>query len=220
MNLLLKINRSCVRVFIFAGLLVSIAGCTYQAAAVRTAAPAAEIRVDRVRDHAVALYIDEESQELTSDARVIGITCSAHTFPLEMGPAVRQSIRSVLEGGFQGIQTITQTSAIPEGAPLFFRFTLEEFDPTVSFAANFWNSTATANVDIVMGVVASGIDGEELLRLTIAGDGTANSNGGCGEGATVLAEAGEEAIEELLENFVFRVINSDELDQEISDNTT
>ena len=196
-----------------AGAMSLLTGCTFHAAAVGTVAPASEIRVDKYRDVTIGLYIDEEIMKLDSGARVVGYVCSAHNYTLDLGLALVLSIYDVVEAGFRGVEPVERHTVPVDQMPIVLQFTLEEYDPTIRFATGFWTATATSDVEIVLRVIALGTGGHELLRATIAGDGSEDAEGiDCSAGAAALSEAGHEAIEELLENFVHRVINSDLLD--------
>ena len=196
-----------------AGAMSLLTGCTFHAAAVGTVAPASEIRVDKYRDVTVGLYIDEEIMKLHSGARVVGYVCSAHNYTLDLGLALVLSIYDVAEAGFRGVEPVERHTVPVDQMPIVLQFTLEEYDPTIRFATGFWTATATSDVEIVLRVIALGTGGHELLRATIAGDGSEDAEGiDCSAGTAALSEAGHEAIEELLENFVHRVINSDLLD--------
>jgi hypothetical protein len=69
-------------------------------------------------------------------------------------------------------------------------------------------------VSITLKVTVLDYDRRQILRTNVSGDGNGSSKGGCGEGATALGEAGSEAVSEVLENFVYKVINSDQLDRQ------
>ena len=196
-----------------AGAMSLLTGCTFHAVPVGTVAPASEIRVDKHRDVTVGLYIDEQIARLGSSARVVGYVCSAHNYTLNLGPGLVHSIHDVVEAGFRGVEPVERHTVPVDQMPIVLQFTLEEYDPTIRFATGFWTTTATGNVDIALRVIALGTGGRELLRAIIAGDGSEDAEGAeCFVGSAALSEAGEEAIEELLENFVYRVINSDLLD--------
>jgi hypothetical protein len=54
-------------------------------------------------------------------------------------------------------------------------------------------------------------DGKEIVRTSIAGEGTANIGGQCSDGAQTIANPTQKSIKRALENFVYKIINSDYL---------
>ncbi len=189
-------------------------GCTYQAAAVSSASPTGEIRTDRVRDVHVGVVNNISDNALTMNARKVGYACSAHTYPIDVGPALRETIGKVIDASFSSYETLgSATDARDAGVRYTMVFDLDEFDSSVSYSAGFWSGSATATTSITLRVRVLDSNGEEVLRTNINGDGNGTSSGGCGESATALGEAASEAVSEVLENFVYKVINSDQMDR-------
>lgn len=197
------------RGYIFAGVAL-LSGCTYNAVAVGSGVAAAEIRADRVRDMSAGLVMNVSDAQTNIRARKRNYSCSAHNYPIDIGPAIRQTAGRVFESSFTSYysQQANQSSE----RDILFTFTLDEFDPVVSYSAGFWTGTALADVTIVMRVVANRSNGSEILRTSISGDGRGEADGGCDKLAEALGEAGQAAVTELFENFVYKVINSDQLD--------
>jgi len=202
-------------VFAFVVVAIVTEGCTYAAVAPGTSAPSGEIRVDRYRDVAIASYVEADSLAMNKEAKKNSWTCSAHKYPIDIDAGLRQTIRNVLEDSFASVDSID--TAVPSegnyGYILVFR--LDEFDPVVSYSSGFWSGTFNADVSIVMKVRVLSGDGSEILRTTVSGDGDGSVEGGCSKGGEALSQAAGEALEELLENFVYKVINSDLLDTDV-----
>ena len=53
--------------------------------------------------------------------------------------------------------------------------------------------------------------GAQIIDKTLYGGASDNGKGQCSDGANYLAKATENAIEDLLENFVYKIINSGDL---------
>lgn len=194
------------------GLVILLGGCSYNAQVVSTSAPASEIRLDRVRDARAALILDSEIETLRREVKPSSYVCTFHDYPLDIGQSIKQSIRSVIDSSFREMEFVG-VGGTASGHDFTFKFDLTDFVPTISFASGFWQGTANANVELVMRVTVMDSEGQEILRTTIAGEGNAQQKGGCGDGAQALADAGQESVKRLLENFVYKVINSDQLDR-------
>jgi len=187
-----------------------LAGCTYTAQVSPTAAPAAEVIPERKSNLNISYYIAPELESLTRDASE-GHMCSAHKFPVNAGSAIASSLRSVNEAGFASA-TAGGTASLPApGVDRHLVFQLEEFSPRLHFETGWWSGTAIANTELVLRVVAYDPAGKEVLRVTIAGSGYGELDGGCDAGAKALETATNQAIKRTMENYVSRVINAQQI---------
>lgn len=196
---------------IIAFLSVFLGGCTYKAKTISTSAPAAEIENDKQMECNADYYIDYESDNPDKIVSPSSYICSAHDYPLECKTSINNSIRNVLEGCFENVSQSNDKSFSGLDGKYKFIFDLKGFDPDLSFQAGFWSATINANTEITMRVTVLDQDNEKLFKVSISGDGRANSKGQCGDGAQVLATATEKAVREMLDEFVYDVINSDKL---------
>lgn len=187
-----------------------LAGCTYTAQVAPTAAPAAEIIPERKSNLAISYYVSPELQALTRDASE-GYMCSAHKFPVNAGPAIASSIRSVNEAGFASATSGGDASQPADGVDRHLVFQLDQFTPRVHFDQGWWSATAIANTELAMRVVAYDAAGKEVLRVMIAGSGYGEIDGGCDAGAKALETATNQAIKRAMENYVSRVINAQQI---------
>jgi hypothetical protein len=185
-------------------------GCTYQAVATASMSPASEVRVDRIRDTHALVVTNFSDTELTKEARKPGVTCTANKYPLELGPALRQSIGIVMESSFASYE---MSNDADDRATYQFLFDVREFDPMFTYSSGFWSGTAQGTVNLSARVTVLDRQGSEILRTTISGTGNSTAEGACDKGSEALSMAGTNAISDMLENFVLRVINSDELDR-------
>lgn len=191
-----------------------ISACTYQAVAVSSLAPTSEIRADRFRDTHVGVVTNMDSTDFLIEAKKPGFTCTAHTYPVDVGPALRESIGKVMDASFSSYENIGSVTARQDGKHGYVMiFDLEEFDATFSYSTGFWSGTAHGRASITLKVTILDSYGDEILRTNVSGDGNGDAEGGCGKGAEALGQAASEAVAEVLENFVYKVINSDQLDK-------
>jgi hypothetical protein len=137
--------------------------------------------------------------------------CSAHSYPIEVGDAIKSSIIKVLDGTFNTVTSSTSRSHSDEDGKYKFIFSLDSFQPSLRFSPGFWQASISANSELIMKVTVLDSNGNEVVRTTFSGEGSAESGGQCGDGADVVAQATEKAIKRALENFVYKIINSDYL---------
>ncbi len=191
--------------------LFSFFGCSYKAHVPSTSAPVAEIRSDKQMDYSASYYIGDEISNLNKQITPSSYVCSAHTFPLSVSQGLQNSIIKVLEGTFKSVNRSSTTTPSAEDGKYKFIFSLDSFNPSLRFATGFWEASIFARSELIMKVKVVDKDGKEVVRTTISGDGAADSSGHCGDGAQVLADATQKSIKRVLENFVYKVINSDYL---------
>ena len=187
----------------------TMAGCTYHSEALTVKAPASEVRIDRQVGEPVSVFIDPEIEFLSSDAAENSYACSAHSFPVTIGPAIKSSIVNILEEAFTDVQIVESNQTSPRDG-FYMSFRKDTFRPTIFFAAGFWQGTANASSEIVLKVTTRYFDQIIFDEMTIADRGFSNGQhkGGCNVGAGALKDAGKESIKRLLENLVYKVINT------------
>lgn len=186
-------------------------GCAYKAQVLSTSAPVAEIQPDKQIDCTASYFIESEIRDLAKDIKPSSYVCRVHTFPLEVGTALKSSIVKVLEGTFANVTTASSKTPSESDGRYKFIFSLDTFHPTLRFSQGFWQANIFANTEIVMKVMVTDANGKEVVRTTISGEGSADTGGLCGDGAQVLADATQKAIKRTLENLVYKIINSDYL---------
>ena len=192
-------------------LVLGVSACAYQANVSPTAAPAAEIMPGRTIDAPASMYVTPQLAQLSRVAD-IGFTCSAHSFPINAGPAIVSTARTVNEETFSSLVPGGTLSEPGEGAQYHVVFDLEEFNPRVDFAREFWSARVIAEVEITMSATVLDASGNRVVRTLISGEGNSNqTTGGCDDGADALAEATTEAIGRAFESYVLRVVNSDQI---------
>ncbi|MBW1616346.1 MAG: hypothetical protein JRJ49_07425 [Deltaproteobacteria bacterium] len=182
-----------------------------------TSAPVAEIRPDKQINCNVSYFIENEIIDLTKDIKPSSYACGAHTFLLKVGEALKSSIVKVLDGAFTNV-TMSSSKIPSNGDGRYkFIFTLDTFNPLLRFSIGFWETSIFASSEIVMKVVVVDANGKEIVRTSIAGEGTANMGGQCRDGSHALSDATQKSIKRVLENFVYKIINSDYLSMSITD---
>ncbi len=194
---------------IFIGIILS--GCAYNAQVMSTSVPVAEIRADKQINCSVSYFIENELIDLNEDIKPSSYVCGAHTFPLKVGEALKSSIFKVLDGAFTNVTTSSSRAPSNWDGKYKFIFTLDTFNASLRFAMGFWEANIFGSSEIVIKVVVIDANGKEVVRTSIAGEGAANISGQCGDGANALTEATQKAIRRTLENFVYKIINSNYL---------
>jgi hypothetical protein len=192
---------------------VALAGCTYTAQVAPTTAAASAVLPQRQIELPSSYYVTDEIASLNRSASE-GYMCSANKFDVNAGPAIASSIRSVNQTAFKSISeggTLTQPA---EGAKWHIVFELDSFTPRIHFEPGFWSATSIANVELVLKVTAYDESAKQILRISAAGDGYGESDGGgCSSGADALSIATNEAIKRTMESYVNQVVNAGQLTQ-------
>lgn len=185
-------------------------GCAFQGAAVATSGAAAEVMPQRAIPAAASLHL---SSELASLSRTVSpsYVCGAHTYPLSLASAIRQSIITTNEAAFSSVSIGESASQAAPGALRHISYDLEQLTARLDFAPGFWQARAQANVDLLLRVRVYDGAGEELLRAVVEGNGFGEAPGDCAAGAQALGTAATKAIERALEEYVYKVINSDQI---------
>jgi hypothetical protein len=161
-----------------------------------------------------ALLVDGEAFSQT--VRPTGYQCSAHSFPLDMKDAFRQStiqtIRQIVDD-VEIVQSPLSADAL-ERAGLRGQIIVRADSMTarIQFIPGFWSATTDSNVDLTANMSVDGPAGR-LLGTTAEGTGHGQGEAGafCGGGATAVAEASEHATKQLLGQLGERLSNSPRL---------
>lgn len=185
-------------------------GCTYSANVAPTSAAAAEILPNRTINRSASIYVAPELSSIMRTAQP-SYVCSAHTFPVNAGPAIQSSILSTNEAAFSGIIPGGTRSTGAPGAYRHIVFDLESFNPRLDFTETFASGRALANAELLMRVTVLDERNNPILRTVVSGQGSSERDGFCPVGAQALQEATSLAIRRALENYVFRVINSQQI---------
>jgi hypothetical protein len=188
---------------------VFFSGCAYNVQ-VSSQSGAAEVMSTKVKQEKAYLVF---SDSLATAGREVkpGFACGAHHYPMYIGEALENSLSKTVEAAYP--HAVNSGGSIPTaGDGMIFKFDLSEFDPRIRFTPGFFVPTADANVDIAIHARVSDKTGKELLATTFRGQGHSSQDGSCGVGADALADAGQKAIANAMENFVDKVINTGALD--------
>lgn len=192
-----------------------MAGCTYQAVAIKTAVPAGEIRVDRIRDVHATVVTNFANENLNKNARKPGLACTAHNYPVDIEAALRRSIGIIMDSSFASYESVNSIAgASNKNQSYTFIFDIQEYEPVFSYSSGFFSGTALGRVTLTSRVTVLDKDGKEILRTTVSGSGHAEADGGCNKGSEALSMAATKSISDMLEKFVYKVINSDQLNRQ------
>jgi hypothetical protein len=180
-------------------------GCAYNVQ-VSSQSGAAEVMSTRVKQDKVYLVFNDNLATAGKEVKP-GFACGAHRYPMYIGETLESSLSKTVEAAFP--HAVTNGGSVPTaGDGLIFKFDLAEFDPRVRFTPGFFVPTADANVDIAIHARVSDKTGKELIATTFRGQGHSSQDGSCGVGADALADAGQKAIADAMENFVDKIINT------------
>lgn len=188
-----------------------LSGCAYKAQApVRPALDVYNNYSERVPGN-FALVTDGSS--LNRTARIRGVHCSAHNFPVEAGEAFELSAFQTLE---QLVESVERVPSALDGPALAARgFTgqiiIRAIDPiiTVEFVPGFWSATIEGEAELSANVEAYGHGGRIFgTTATARGVGGSSSSFGCGEGANAISEAAGDGIRKLMRQIGERLSNA------------
>lgn len=188
-----------------------LGGCSYQASA--PVSPAYDVYSnypDKIPGR-FALHVDAD--DLNGEARVRGLSCSAHTYTVEGESAFVQSTLRTIENLVRSVQLVDdpldRANMLAGGYDGMVMVNVEDFDASVQVIPGFWTSTMEADVDLAAGVTVDGTDGR-LMGTTVSAseDAESASGGSCGIGAEAASEATGAAIEELMGRLGERLTNS------------
>ncbi|RKT25812.1 hypothetical protein B0G69_1541 [Paraburkholderia sp. RAU2J] len=184
-------------------------GCAYNVQ-VSSQSGAAEVMSTKVKQDKAYLVFSDNLATAGKEVKP-GFACGAHRYPMYIGEPLESSLSKTVEAAYPHV--VNNGGSIPTSADgLIFKFDLSEFDPRIRFTPGFFVPTADANVDIAIHARVSDKAGKELLATTFRGQGHSSQDGSCGVGADALADAGQKAIANAMENFVDKVINTGSLD--------
>ena len=189
--------------FILAAAL-TVSGCTYQTVAVNAVPPGDEIETERFRNLSVDYSVEIDEQFATIESRRIGGLCGAHNFPLSVEPALTQTIDSVLEHSFANPRRHDSPQATASSD--------DSLESTLGYSSGVWTGSAHADVAMNISYAIFAADGTEISRSTVSGDGSTIRGGGCSQGSVALADSATQAIEEAVQTFVYKALNSPALD--------
>ncbi|WP_233884588.1 hypothetical protein [Paraburkholderia flagellata] len=186
-----------------------LAGCAHEVP-ISSQSGAAEVMSTKVSQQKAYLVFSSNLMTASKEVKP-GFACGAHSFPMAIGDALKSSITRTVGAAYP--HSLSTGSAIPSTADgLIFKFDLSDFDPTIRFAPGFLVPTADANVEIAVQARVADKTGKELITTTFHGHGHASEDGACGIGADALGDAAKKAIQDAMENFVDKVINTGALD--------
>jgi hypothetical protein len=163
---------------------------------------------------AYALYIEDD--EFTQKVHATGYNCSAHSYPIDMTGAFRESTVKTIEQLVEEVDVVQSPMTADEmrrsGKRGQIIVRADSMTARVEFIPGFWSATAEADIDLTAALSVDGPDGR-LLGTTAEGEGHAQGGAGvyCGGGAQVMADAAEKATKKLLGEMGERLSNSPRL---------
>ncbi|TEA71883.1 hypothetical protein [Allopusillimonas ginsengisoli] len=157
-------------------------------------------------DAPAAVRIDPELSNLTRKVNT-GFVCGAHTYTVDLGSGISESILQTMEGAFKQVARVDSQSEVQPGA-YFLDFYLSDFAPRLRFLPGFWSATADADTELAIRVRATNPQGKLVLQTTGRGQGNAEETGGCTEGEEPITEATRKALQRTMEDLVQKLVNT------------
>lgn len=155
-----------------------------------------------------------EADRLTDSARVVGMQCSAHTFPLDFRTGFPASVRDTLPNVLESVETINSPAggdaAANKGNRGVITIRGESVRGRIIPIDRFMTIDLQTEVDITATVTVDGPRGR-LFGRTIDGRGRGEGPAGfaCGGGAEALKRAAEDAQRDLLRRIGEEIANAD-----------
>lgn len=196
-------------IFILLVFIFTTSGCTYRAVVTSTSAPVSEIMQSKKRPYVVSYYLDDALITNAIEIKPFTDQSSAHTFILEVGDSFDTAIKTILKNTSLQVTRLSalETRNIDEN----YKFTIivETFKPRLHFESDFMEIVAMAESEIVMRVKVTDISGQEVAIATAIGTGTSVIKGDTSTGSQALVDATQIAIQRVLEDFIYKIINAD-----------
>lgn len=187
-------------------LVLTLQGCAYTAR-VPSANGAAEVMPNRRIPSPAYVRVEPELSGLSRNAS-LGHLCGAHTYKVDIGPAVTESILQTMEGAFTNVVRVdAQSEAKNDG--YFLDFYLSDFSPRLRFEPGFWVMSSEASAELSIRAKAYDSAGNLVFQTTARGEARSdNSSGGCPDGDKRLIEAGRKTVQRTMEDLAQKLINS------------
>jgi len=207
------------RMLLMVMITVFLSSCSYNAKVSSSSAPVKMIQKDKHIDCSISYYFERDLNSLNSTISPVGYVCKTVSYPINAKEAFENSLKEVLESSFTNVEKASGRNFSSTANEYNFVFELVSFDPSIDLTMYNtltqilfpYYATINAESKIAMKVRALNKHGAQILDKTVYGEGSENGNGQCSDGANYLAKATENAIEVLLEDFVYKIINSGDL---------
>lgn len=201
-----------IRIFIAAVAALVLSGCAYTSH-VPSANGAAEIMPARRIDANAYVRVDHELANLNRTVNT-GFVCGAHTYTVDAGAAISESILQTMEAAFKSVSRVDSQTEAEEGG-YFLDFYLSDFSSRLRFNPGFWTATPEAHTELAIRVRATNPEGKMVIQTTGRGQAMAESSGGCPQGQDPITEATRKAIQRTMEDLAQKLINTKALTEDI-----
>ena len=170
---------------------------------------------DKIRG-SYLLYVDES--DLSTTVKPTGITCAAHTYPVELRGVFKSSALRTMQQLVDDVQLVDRpipaASLAAMGKSGMIVIRAENMSARLQFIPGFWSNTPEATTEITASLTVDTPTGR-ALGTTASGDAreSAGSSNSCGDGAAVVGRATEKALNELFGQIGERFSNSPRIRQ-------
>lgn len=199
------------RMLITAGAAIVVAGCSYNVST--PVSPAFNVYSSYSEKIPGNWVVIVSADGLSHQVKVDGFTCSAHDFPMDLGPSFQASVRQTLQQVFENVEAsssmISKEAMRERNVAGQILVRPDTFNTRLNFNPGFWSATAMASIDLSAGVTIDGQDGR-LLGTSVGASRTAQADGGgaCEGGSKALADAASVTMRDLMERLAERVSNT------------
>ena len=158
------------------------------------------------------LFVDTENIGLQT-VRAQGLSCSAHTFPLDISGSFGESARRTIGNIVENVEVVDspapRAALEREGRAGQIVLRGESLDADLILHQGFWSVTAEVEVEIVLNIQVDG-QSQRLLGTTVSGEAEASADAGsfCGGVAEALGEAAAEAVRNTLRRAAEQISNA------------
>jgi hypothetical protein len=183
------------------------AACTHEVVVSGSSAPAAEVMANRVIRTPTTYSFSPDLQDAHPPISFDGVACSAHTYNLNIGPAIKETLVKATEAGFSNASPGSETVR----APYNIRFDLEDLSAHLNVIPGFFSTKISAHIEITARTDVTDGQGTELARAVLEGQATEVRDGGCFNADVALTAASDKALRRLGTDYVYKIINTNVL---------
>ncbi len=195
-------------------LLLLAAGCTYRAQP--SVRPAFDIPASFEERVPGAFALAVEVSDLPESARVMGLSCAAHTYRLELAEPLRLSVVRTFEPLVERLVVVegglSRAALERRGLDGLIRVEMEEVDARLRIVSGFLSADAEAEVSLAATLTVDGRKGRLLgTTLGVEAEATSEVAGLCAGPEKAVAAAAEKAIKKLVRRLGERFASSERL---------
>lgn len=204
-------------ILILAIAILTLTGCSYKVSPHASPAVNTYSSYDDKVPGKFYLVLDSSLRNVQREVAPSSDLCSAHSFPVDVGSALSQSVNDTVRSV---IAEVIEIPSMPDqqyfrqnGGTGVILVRLKRFEPRLRFIPGFWSNSAIVNTDLVVEVTAKAPDGKTVLNTTAGSTRTTDGAAGsfCSNGDDLLSQNLFDATREAMERLAERLSNSHKL---------